>query len=241
MFKKINKNLEKECDCTKRIIVLAFAVVLIFGLVGCSTTGTKTSLKLNHKLGVDSEYLTDGQEMVMAVVDYIEINLAETSYTKYTDGVLPELVSLINHQYPNVLNSNWEYMVHFYDEQQTTGLVQFRYVINNEILTDKSITFHYENGVINSVAYSNISKTVDEDDIVSRVATFKEKHTQEQKKLKSDEEFIKETIQYSYDYDADKLMYTYNLFFYKGQYELKIIDNETVTEYFIDENGNAID
>lgn len=225
----------------KRIIVLAFAVVLIFGLVGCSTTDTKTILKLNHKLGVDSEYLTDGQEMVMAEVDYIEINLSETSYTKYTDGVLPELVSLINHQYPNVLNSNWEYMVHFYDEQQTTGLVQFRYVINNEILTDKSITFHYENGVINSVAYSNISKTVDEDDIVSRVATFKEKHTQEQKKLKSDEEFIKETIQYSYDYDADKLMYTYNLFFYKGQYELKIIDNETVTEYFIDENGNAID
>ena len=225
----------------KRIIVLAFAVVLIFGLVGCSTTDTKTTLKLNHKLGVDSEYLTDDQEMVMAEVDYIEINLSETSYTKYTDGVLPELVSLINHQYPNVLNSNWEYMVHFYDEQQTTGLVQFRYVINNEILTDKSITFHYENGVINSVAYSNISKTVDEDDIVSRVATFKEKHTQEQKKLKSDEEFIKETIQYSYDYDADKLMYTYNLFFYKGQYELKIIDNETVTEYFIDENGNAID
>ena len=225
----------------KRIIALAFAVVLIFGLVGCSTTDTKTTLKLNHKLGVDSEYLTDGQEMVMAEVDYIEINLSETSYTKYTDGVLPELVSLINHQYPNVLNSNWEYMVHFYDEQQTTGLVQFRYVINNEILTDKSITFHYENGVINSVAYSNISKTVDEDDIVSRVATFKEKHTQEQKKLKSDEEFIKETIQYSYDYDADKLMYTYNLFFYKGQYELKIIDNETVTEYFIDENGNAID
>ena len=225
----------------KRIIVLAFAVVLILGLVGCSTTDTKTTLKLNHKLGVDSEYLTDGQEMVMAEVDYIEINLSETSYTKYTDGVLPELVSLINHQYPNVLNSNWEYMVHFYDEQQTTGLVQFRYVINNEILTDKSITFHYENGVINSVAYSNISKTVDEDAIVSRVATFKEKHTQEQKKLKSDEEFIKETIQYSYDYDADKLMYTYNLFFYKGQYELKIIDNETVTEYFIDENGNAID
>ena len=112
---------------------------------------------------------------------------------------------------------------------------------NVVILTDKSITFHYENGVINSVAYSNISKTVDEDDIVSRVATFKEKHTQEQKKLKSDEEFIKETIQYSYDYDADKLMYTYNLFFYKGQYELRVIDNETVTEYFIDEKGNAID
>ena len=225
----------------KRIIVLAFAVVLIFGLVGCSTTDTKTTLKLNHKLGVDSEYLTDGQEMVMAEVDYIEINLSETSYTKYTDGVLPELVSLINHQYPNVLNSNWEYMVHFFDEQQTTGLVQFRYVINNEILTDKSITFHYENGVINSVAYSNISKTVDEDDIVSRVATFKEKHTQEQKKLKSDEEFIKETIQYSYDYDADKLIYTYNLFFYKGQYELKVIDNDTLSEYFIDEKGNAVD
>lgn len=225
----------------KKIITLVLTAFILFGLVGCNTTDDKTTLKLNHKLGVDSEYLTQGQEMVMAEVDYIEIELSETEFTKYTEGVLPELVSLINHQYPNVLNSNWEYMVHFYDEQQTTGLVQFRYVINNEILTDKSITFHYENGVINSVAYSNISKTVDEDDIVSRVATFKEKHTQEQKKLKSDEEFIKETIQYSYDYDADKLMYTYNLFFYKGQYELRVIDNETVTEYFIDEKGNAID
>lgn len=225
----------------KKIITLVLTAFILLGLVGCNSTDGKTTLKLNHKLGVDSEYLTQGQEMVMAEVDYIEIELSETEFTKYTEGVLPELVSLINHQYPNVLNSNWEYMVHFYDEQQTTGLVQFRYVINNEILTDKSITFHYENGVINSVAYSNISKTVDEDDIVSRVATFKEKHTQEQKKLKSDEEFIKETIQYSYDYDADKLMYTYNLFFYKGQYELRVIDNETVTEYFIDEKGNAID
>lgn len=224
----------------KKIITLVLMVILVFSLVGCNSTDDKTTLKLNHKLGVDSEYLTQGQEMVMAEIDYIEIELSETEFTKYTEGVLPELVSLINHQYPNVLNSNWEYMVHFLDDQKTVGLVQFRYVINNEILTDKSITFHYENNVINSVAYSNISKTVDEDDIVSRVATFKENHTQEQKKLKSDEEFIKETIQYSYDYDADKLMYTYNLFFYKGQYELRVIDNETVTEYFIDENGNAV-
>ena len=236
----------------KKIIALLLTLTVLLCIVGCQGTNPlvsnspsneqkKTTLKLNHKLGIDTEQLTENQEMVMVEVDFIEINLVETEYTKYSEGVLPELVSLINHEYPGVLNSNWEYMVHFYDEQQTTGLVQFRYVINNEILTDKSITFHYENGVINSVAYSNISKTVDEDDIVSRVATFKEKHTQEQKKLKSDEEFIKETIQYSYDYDADKLMYTYNLFFYKGQYELKIIDNETVTEYFIDENGNAID
>lgn len=225
----------------KKIIALVLMVLFVLGLVGCDTSDDKTTLKLNHKLGIDSEYLTQSQEMVMAEVDYIEVELSETEFTKYTEGVLPELVSLINHHYPNVLNSNWEYMVHFYDEQQTTGLVQFRYVINSEILTDKSITFHYENGVINSVAYSNVSKTIDEDDIVSRVATFKENHIQEQKKLKNDEEFIKETVQYSYDYDADKLIYTYNLFFYKGQYELKIIDNETVTEYFIDENGNAID
>lgn len=206
----------------KKIITLVLTAFILLGLVGCNSTDGKTTLKLNHKLGVDSEYLTQGQEMVMAEVDYIEIELSETEFTKYTEGVLPELVSLINHQYPNVLNSNWEYMVHFLDDQKTVGLVQLRYVINDEILTDKSITFHYENNVINSVAYSNISKTVDEDDIISRVATFKENHSQEQKKLKSDEEFIKETIQYSYDYDADKLMYTYNLFFYKGQYELRV-------------------
>ena len=224
----------------KKAMILFLTAVLILLLIGCSTAGTKNTLKLNHKLGGDSDYMTNGQEMVMAEVDYIEIDLTETSYTKYTDSVLPELVSLIHHQYPNLLNSNWEYMVHFYDEQQTTGLVHFRYVINNEILTDKSITFHYENGVINSVTYSNISKTVDEDDIVARVNSFKDNHIQEQKKLKNDEEYIKETVQYSYDYNRDKLIYTYTLFFYKGQYELRVVDNSTVSEYFIDENGNAV-
>lgn len=224
----------------KKIITFILAAFLILGLVGCNLADDKTILKLDHKLGVDSAYMADGQEMVMAEVDYIEIDLTETSFTQYTDGVLPELVSLINHQYPDLLNSNWEYMVHFYDEQQTTGLVQFRYVINNEILTDKNIVFHYENGVINSAAYSNISKTVDEDDIVARVNSFKDNHIQEQKKLKNDEEFIKETVQYSYDYNRDKLVYSYTLFFYKGQYELRVIDNNTVSEYFIDENGNAV-
>ena len=90
----------------KRIVALVLMVLFILGLVGCDTLDDKTTLKLNHKLGIDSEYLTQGQEMVMTEVDYIEVELLETEFTKYTEGVLPELVSLINHQYPNVLNSN---------------------------------------------------------------------------------------------------------------------------------------
>lgn len=104
----------------KKIITLVLTAFILLGLVGCNSTDGKTTLIQNHKLGVDSEYLTQGQEMVMAEVDYIEIELSETEFTKYTEGVLPELVSLINHRYPNVLNSSWEYMVHFLDEQQTT-------------------------------------------------------------------------------------------------------------------------
>ena len=236
----------------KKIIALLLTLTVLLCIVGCQGTNPlvsnspsgeqkKTTLKLNHKLGIDPEQLTENQEMVMVEVDFIEINLVETEYTKYSEGVLPELVSLINHEYPGVLNSNWEYMVHFYDDQETAGIVQFRYVINGNILTDKGIVFNYENGVINSVAYSNISKSVDEEDIVSRVNSFSSKYEQEKKKLKEDEEFIKETVQYSYDYDMGKLIYTYNLFFYKGQYELRCVDNSTVTEYFIDKNGNAVE
>lgn len=233
--------LQREVLKLKKYTVLVLLLVLILALVGCETEDTKATLKLNHKLGVDSEYLTDGQEILTKDLDGIKIDLTETEYTNYSDGVLPELVSLINENYPNVLNENWEYMIHFFDEQKTAGTVHFRYVINNEVLTDKGIAFSYENGVIDFVIFSNVNKTVDEDDIITRVSTFKDRYTQEKRKLKNDEEFIEETVQYSYNYCRDKLIYTYNLFFYKGQYELRVVNNDTISEYFIDGSGYAVD
>lgn len=224
----------------KKIITFVLAAFIMFCMVGCNIEDDKTILKLDHKLGTNDEYLTDGQETITEEIEVIKIELTEIEYTKYADGVLPELVSFIHSYYPDVINNNWEYMVHFLDEQQTVATVHFRYLINGEILTDKGIAFSYENGAIDFVVFTNISKTVDEDNIVSRVSLFKDKYTQEEKKLKNDEEFIKETVQYSYDYNCDKLIYTYNLFYYKGQYELRVIDNSTVSEYFIDDNGNAV-
>lgn len=130
-------------------------------------------------------------------------------------------------------------MVHYYDQEKNIWLVQFRYAINEEVVTNRLITCSYENGKINQIAYSNISKSVNEEHIITRVDSFKNKYTQE-KKLKDDEEFISEIIEYTYNYNVDKLIYVYNLFFYKGQYELRIIDNDTVSEHFIDEDGDAI-
>ena len=175
----------------KKYAVWVLLLVFLMALVGCEKADKQTTLKLDHKLGVD---LTDGQETVTKEIEAIQIELTETEYTKYADGILPELVSFIHSYYPDAINDNWEYMVHFLDEQQTVATVHFRYVINGEILTDKGIAFSYENGAIDFVVFTNINKTVDEENIVSRVNLFKDKCTQEQKKLKNDEEFIKETV-----------------------------------------------
>ncbi len=221
--------------------ILSFSSIMlilcVIGLFGC---GSQSILKLNHRLGVSEDYLTQNQEMIYEDVELV-IEIAETDWSPINDDAISGVVSEITNKYPDLLNEQWEYMIHFFDEQKTVGIVQFRYVINGEIVTNKLITCNYENGKINSIAYSNISKTVDEISVAERVSSFRSKYTQEKKKLKDDEEFIKETTIYTYNYNQEKLIYEYNLFYYKGQHELRIIDNDTVSEYFIDLDGNAVE
>lgn len=58
----------------------------------------------------------------------------------------------------------------------------------------------------------------------------------EKKEFNVNEEFLKEDITYTYHYNTDELIYTYQLYFYQQYGESKkdrVINNEYGTEYII--------
>ena len=64
---------------------------------------------------------------------------------------------------------------------------------------------------------------------------FENNTIQEKKELKKNEEYIKEDVVYEYNYNLGKLIYGYNLFYYEIFDNEKVINNSTVSSYFVDD------
>ena len=75
-----------------------------------------------------------------------------------------------------------------------------------------------------------------EEELVKLVNDFKNNTIQEKKEFAENEEFLCEDVTYSYRYNTNELIYTYQLYFYQ-QYgddsEDRVINNEYGTEYVI--------
>ena len=78
--------------------------------------------------------------------------------------------------------------------------------------------------------------------LIELINDFKENTIQEKKKFNEKEEFLDEDITYSYRYNTDELIYTYQLYFYQqngDNPEDKVINNEYGTEYVINKMQSA--
>lgn len=215
-----------------------------------------TVLKLQDRTFAenDNESLATTDQIEKKVDIDVNLDWITTSEREFYDEndsrskKLAWITSEIKKDYPNLFNDRREYLIHFYNNEQTQWFVRFVHTINcwfkngkNRIIqTDKNILCFYENGKIANIIYGNINWQVDEQNLIERVEKFENKYTQEKKQLSEDEEFADETIEYSYYYGADKLQYTYNLFFYEWPEDSRVMNNSRWTEYFIDENWNAI-
>ncbi len=145
------------------------------------------------------------------------------------------LLTHISRTYPMFLQENWHYNVHFFDAEKTAGTVFFRYMIGEDIRTNKAVTCSIENGTVTHIFYTHMSAAVDEDAVIRKKEDFQAQYAQEKRVLKENEEFISEEYTYSYNYDLGKLIYSYQLFYYEIIDEnFKVINNATGSEYFID-------
>ena len=210
---------------------------------------------LSSNENIDGSLELETKDRIEKNVDIaINLNWIATEEREYYDEndswskKLAWITNEIKKDYPNLLNDRREYLVHFYNDERTQWYVRFLHTINcwfkngkNRIIqTNKSILCFYLDWKITQIVYWNIDWLVNEQDLIERVEKFENKYTQEKKQLSENEEFADETIQYTYYYGADKLLYTYNLFFYEWPEDSRVMNNSWWTEYFIDNNWNVI-
>ena len=130
-----------------------------------------------------------------------------TDYIKYNLGVN--------------IDNKWKYIVHYYNEENTSGMIEFIYTIG-EIETNKIVLFTFENNAAIKVYYKHLDKEINETELLARLETFKNTHIQEKMKLKEKEKILEERVKY---------IYSYSVFFSDSEIG-PIVDSGS--EYYID-------
>lgn len=228
----------------KKIILL---IVLLFITCACSNNNiednikddTSNSLKYELKLGhnVDeniSDTSTSIQSIANIEIDELE-DINDLFYEEGTNTQIDKIALFINKKYPNLINNNWIYSVNNFDEEKTSGIIKFNYMINKDIYTNKGIVCSIDNNKVTIISYTNIDMDIDEEKLVEQKDEFSKYIIQEKKKLNEKEEFIEEKTYYTYYYNVDKLVYTYNLFYYDLIDDMKIVNNSILSEYYVEE------
>lgn len=237
------------------IIITIFSAIL----VGCSSQNSITSKKEKEEI-IEQDKITlklqqfelnlepDEEDLEYEnslIVKNESINISGIKFENIDNGMLNEyqdkyskVINYIKNIYPNFDVSKWNIMVNMYDINDGFGMIRFNYQIKDVIDTNKSILLTVNNNIINKISFINMDFETDEEKLIELVNEFKDNTIQEKKEFASNEEFLKDETTYTYQYNTEKLIYTYQLYFYQ-QYgdnpENKVVNNEYGTEYIINE------
>ena len=240
----------------RNIFVLLLIGFFVIGLTGCNNSqkqnNNQSENKNNEKkivlklqqfdFSLEQSEEDEKYENSM-VIKSENINISGIKFENIDKGMLNEhqekyskVIEFIQKKYPNFNPSKWNIIVNMFTVNDGNGIIKFNYQIKDIIDTNKSIVFTIKNNVINNVSFINMDFETNEEELVKLVNDFKNSTIQEKKEYTEKEEFLKEDITYSYRYNTDELIYTYQLYFYQ-QYgdnpEDKVINNEYGTEYII--------
>lgn len=142
---------------------------------------------------------------------------------------LKKMIDYIKIKFNVEIGSDWKYYINKISDK--SGFVSFVYFINDEISTNRSITFEINDDNIDNVYYSYVNDYVNEKKIIEKVENFKKNTIQEKKKIKDKEKIIDEKTTYSYNYRIDRIIYTYCLFFKNDH---GTINNSYGSTYFVE-------
>ena len=221
----------------KWIIRILLLVVL---LTGCTSNEDKITLKLQRfDFNLDNENSEYENSMVIKseninISGISFINIDKGKLLNYQDKYI-KVIDYIKKKYPNFDTSKWSIMVNMFSVNDGNGIIKFNYQIKDVIDTNKSILMNINNNVITKISFINMDFIADEEELIELINDFKNKTIQEKKEFNENEEFLKEDITYTYHYNTDELIYTYQLYFYQQHGEDKVINNEYGTEYLINQ------
>lgn len=200
----------------------------------------KILLELNHEIDWDKKYGLFGTEAETSEedVNIVGIKLNEVNLKQYNNE--DELIFLRDFIYKKLnikLDNKWKYSINIWNIDDNVGNISFIYFIDENISTNKSINFFWDNGKVFKMSYSYLDTKIDEDIIINNVVRFKENTIQEKKKLEINEIFIEEKTNFFYNYRINKTVYSYNLFFKKDELINNDYGNEYIVEDFLKENN----
>ena len=211
-----------------------------------SISNKKITLKLQHfDFSLEKNEDDEKYENSMEIKNE-SINISGIKFENIDKGMLNEhqkkyskVIDFIKNKYPNFDITKWSIIVNMFAVNDGNGMIKLNYQIKDIIDTNKSIVFTINNNVINKVSFINMDFEVNEEELVKLVNEFRNSTIQEKKELRENEEFLSEDVIYSYHYNTDELIYTYQLYFYQqhgDDPENKVINNEYGTEYIINKD-----
>ncbi len=155
-------------------------------------------------------------------------NSAENNSSIVPVILWPELIDEIQKDFPDFdpENPGWNAFINFFTADGTGGMLKIEYYIDDNIITDKAIIGTIENGVIVRLNYTNMIFETDEEIIREKAEKFLDSTTQTKKIFEEGEEFLSEDTMFHYYYPLDTLVYSYQLFFYYGPEDMKVINND---------------
>lgn len=204
----------------------------------------KILLELPHEIDLDKRYGLFGTEPETTTVDVKidNIKLEEISPKWYkNDNEITKILSDYIYKNLNIkLDAKWKYNVHFYNPDDGCGDIFFVYHIDENISTNRFISFFFDNGVIERMTYAYLDTNINEDFIKQNVRIFNEYTIQEKKEFSSTETFEKEEIDFSYNFRVNKTFYTYCLYFYEEPFfiegeKIELVNNDYGSAYIVED------
>ena len=172
----------------KKYMTFIIALATLFLLAGCTngrqTTNTNKEILKIQSFEEPTEYESNLSEPDVKQIDIDCGPVSEMESQKY-DGAdqLHVFVEYIEKEFGIQIDDKWTVLIHFYDDERTVGMIKFQYWIGN-IGTDKCITYNLEQGKSDTVFYTHLDESVDEESLLARVQIFEERYEQEKRELK---------------------------------------------------------
>lgn len=146
----------------------------------------------------------------------------------YDITLWPELVEEIQKDHPDFdpEDTGWKATVNFFAADGKAAMIKINYYIDENIITDKAVIATVEEGSIVRISYTNMDFDTDEEKIRKKARDFLDSTTQTGRIFEEGEEFLSEETIFHYHYPSDILVYSYQLYFYCGPEDMKVINND---------------
>lgn len=140
----------------------------------------------------------------------------------------PEIIAEIQKDYPDFEpeDSGWKAVINFIAADGKAAIIKINYYIDENIITDKAIIATVEEDVIVRLNYTNMDFEADEEKIRKKAKDFLDSTTQTKRIFEEGEEFLSEDTLFHYHYPSGILVYSYQLYFYCGPEDMKVINND---------------